>query len=630
MTAASVLTASAKFALWEGALGAAAASIFGVELTAEAWLLLVCAEIALESSVAAAFSFARANSAAGYWCVAAACAVVALARRRRLRAAKTTATWSRWMLPVSAALAVPLLLAAFHPVHEIDSVNYLHYLIEWMANRATPYTFSTYYVAFWELSFLPAWVITGVDLFFPLLALKATIVLGLAAWLAGRELGVGGWRLGIAVAAACVLPHLWSEPSGVPTLKNDPLHGAGFVLLAIAVMRAARRFPTRADAAILMFGAAFAPVKYTGAFLAVIAVAAILWLRRGEWRRLAPVGVAVAAFGLATSWHYYLAHVLLYRNPFYPVRLNLGPLHLPGEADVSGTAILDSIGSPVVWRAFFWPSGGISPGGLLFPLLFAAILIVAPVCCVLWVRRGGKPDALAWAALLVCCGWFLYFRTFYGASMLPGDLTYMRNGLNTLRYVDGVWAVSLLILAALFPRVAPPLIAVQFVSCLAMLYARIPAAVYPVWAVVGLAFVGAAIFLVRPGRAAILAGAALVAGCAFAVEANRPLQNPQWSDLAAALNALRGPELATLTVEDGGYFAGQIAAAGNPVDEEVRSFLPEELAAIAPARRPRYVAVLAVPGADAGWRARHSAELERLGYASAVAGKSGEIYRWVR
>ena len=54
-----------------------------------------------------------------------------------------------------AALAVPLLCLSFHPVEEIDSINYLHYLIEWMGNRATPYTFATNYVAFWELSFPP-------------------------------------------------------------------------------------------------------------------------------------------------------------------------------------------------------------------------------------------------------------------------------------------------------------------------------------------------------------------------------------------------------------------------------------------------------------------------------------------
>ena len=32
------------------------------------------------------------------------------------------------------------------------------------------------------------------------------------------------------------MQHFWYGPSGVPTLKNDPLHGAGFVLLAVVIL----------------------------------------------------------------------------------------------------------------------------------------------------------------------------------------------------------------------------------------------------------------------------------------------------------------------------------------------------------------------------------------------------------
>ncbi|HXS98062.1 MAG TPA: hypothetical protein VN736_25865 [Candidatus Limnocylindrales bacterium] len=606
MSAAAILIATAKFALWEGALGAAVAAWLGVEFTAESLLLFLCAEITLESSLAAAFSFTRTNSEPAYWGAALVCAAIAFAWRSRLKLPKLRLPWA----PFAAALAAPLVLASFHPVSEIDSVNYLHYLIEWMANRATPYTFSTYYVAFWELSFLPAWVITKIDVFFPLIALKAVAVLALAAWVAGRELGLKRWRLMVTVAAASVLPHIWLEPSGVPTLKNDVLHGAGFVLLTIAVLRAARTSLSRRDVAILMFGAAFAPVKYTGAFLVVLACAAILWLRRRDGRRLVPIALAVAAFGLFTTWHYYVAHVVQYGNPFYPATVNAGPVHLPGEADVSGTSILDAIGSPVVWRALFVPEHGLSPGGLAFPLLFAAILLVAPILC---FRRA----PLRWAALLVCAGWFLYFRTYYGASQMPGDLVYMKYGLNTLRYVDGVWAVSLLILAATFRRIALPVMAIQLAACLAMLYARIPAAIYSPVAIVGIALVAFAL-----ARVPVLALAALLIAGPFAVEANRRIWNEQWRDLRPQLDALRGRGLATLTVEEAGYFAGHIAAAGNPVHPEVRSLLPEELAA----DHAPYVAVLAAPGAAPEWRLHYGKVLTAAGYKLRNSGVAGEIF----
>jgi hypothetical protein len=41
-----------------------------------------------------------------------------------------------------------------------------------------------------------------------------------------------------------------------------------------------------------------------------------------------------------------------------------------------------------------------------------------------------------------------------------------------------------------------------------------------------------------------------------------------------------------------------VVAAGNPVDSGVRSLLPEELAAIPAARRPRFLAILITPGSS--------------------------------
>ncbi|MBZ5582685.1 MAG: hypothetical protein LAQ30_10885, partial [Acidobacteriia bacterium] len=187
-----ILFATLRFVLWEAALFLCAirlARLLGWrELDAEGWLAALSLEITLESSVAALFSFTHANTQAGYWVVAAGCAVIGLWRRTpvRLRAGRGPASL------VIAALLAPLILLSFRPVQEIDSINYLHFIIEWMANRATPYAFATNYVAFWELSFLPAWMVTRVDLFFPLIAMKGVLLLTLVAWLVGRESGLRG------------------------------------------------------------------------------------------------------------------------------------------------------------------------------------------------------------------------------------------------------------------------------------------------------------------------------------------------------------------------------------------------------------------------------------------------------
>ncbi|HEY2017178.1 MAG TPA: hypothetical protein VGH38_26920, partial [Bryobacteraceae bacterium] len=335
MTPAAISLAILRFAVWELALFAAAVRIAEwlgwskPERPEEKWLAVLALQVTLESSFAALFSFTGMNSAAAYWIVAAICLLTLLGRPVRRLSLPPDSLHAALI----ASLLTPLVLLAFKPIQEIDSINYLHYLIDWMANRATPYTFATNYVAFWELSFLPAWMLTGVDLFFPLLALKAVLLLGLAAWLVGRELGVPRDLLIWTIFGSLVMRHYWFEYSGVPTLKNDALHGVGFVLLTLVVLRAAQRSLGPTDIALLAFGAAFASVKYTGIFVAVLVVSLLIVLPYSRPRvGLAPqklAWLAAAAFFLLTSGHYYLHNLIRYGSPFYPFQINIAFIHLP-------------------------------------------------------------------------------------------------------------------------------------------------------------------------------------------------------------------------------------------------------------------------------------------------------------
>ncbi len=296
--------------------------------------------------------------------------------------------------------AGPTILSLLSSRGKIDSINYLHYLIEWMANRATPYTFATNYVAFWELSFLPTWMVTRVDLFFPLLALKAVVLLGLALWLAGRELGLRRGLLLWTVFGAIALRHLWFEFSGVPTLKNDALHGAGFVLLFVVVLRAARRKLTRSDAVLLAFGCAFASVKYTGIFAAALAVIFVLYrhvrYKHNPWLAAA----AAAGLTLLTSGHYYLHNAFRYGSPFYPFQINLAFIHLPGTADLSATSILYSLHDPRTCVSSFCRRAV-----CLLPACSFRSLLRPLSSCWPGVIRPPTP-ALRYAALFLLAGWF--------------------------------------------------------------------------------------------------------------------------------------------------------------------------------------------------------------------------------
>jgi hypothetical protein len=603
VTAGAILLATARFTAFEGAVFAT-----GVRLTrgfgADRWLALLAIDITIEASMAGALSFAHLNSQAAYWALA-----LALAIYGRVPDLK----WPRWGWTAAAiaALAVPLLLVGFRPVEEIDSVNYLHYLIDWMANRATPYSFATYYVAFCELSFVPTWMVTGVDLFFPIVALKGVAVLAAAAWLVGRELEVERRTLAWTVFGAVTMRHYWLEHSGVATLKNDALHGAGFLILMVVVLRAARRPIGMPEVALTGLGMAFAAVKYSGIFTGGIAVAAIVWLARD--RRLL---WAVPIF-LLTSGHYYVRTLTQFGNPFYPFQINLGPLHLRGDADLSFTSILYHARDPRVWRYLLWPEGGVSPAGVLFPAILAgAVLGSAGWLLRSAFRRREHERAVTWAALLILTGWMLYFRSVYSASAGHDDLAFLGNGLNSLRYVDGLLAASEIWLAALLGRLALPLVAIDTASRLLLVYARLP---FPVWIVLAAML---AIVLLRRW-APIVVAAALLLGGPVVVERNRARWTTYWDDLKPSLGAVRGPELAAFAMEEGSFFAGHVVAAGNPVHPEVRALLPEELDALAPAARPRYLAVLVTPGSD--WRPHYAAKLSDWGYQARVERQYGAL-----
>jgi hypothetical protein len=650
MHSAAILAATARFALWEFAVFAAAialARLFAWRSAAEYALAVLAIQVTLESSAAAMFSFARINSTAVYWAFAAICLAAALAKRGR-------PPKFEWGIRVSvsaalmAALTVPLIFLAFHPVEEIDSINYLHYLLDWMANRATPYTFATNYVAFWELSFLPCWIITKVDLFFPLLALKAVVLLAIAAWLAGRELGLRGRLLLWTVYGAVVMRHFWVDFSGVPTLKNDALHGAGFVLLTLAVIRAAKKCTVASDFALLAFGAAFSTVKYTGIFTTIFALA-LVWLFQRGWRWVIPV----IAFVLLTGGHYYLHNLFLYGSPFYPFQINFGPIHLPGTADLSATSILYSLRYPALWQAFFLPAGGLSPAGLLFPLTLFAGLAMATWTCARWAARRKRPGARQVAALMILCGWLLYFRSVYSAGGSPGDLIFLRNALNSIRYVDGVLAVTELFLISLlapFEALAAALTGVNIASRLFILYSKLSNVSYSQKAIWLSSAAGFALALLQTRKNEPKSGtgadprflwrvedpeprtlalgpqpllfAALILIGPFLVEHRRAAWTSYWNDLKPALAAARPQGLAELALPDAGYYAGHAVAAGNPADPNVRSVELSQLASAG----PHYVAVLITPGSAPDWQSRYVSQLAELGYRPVALGRYGALF----
>jgi hypothetical protein len=112
----------------------------------------------------------------------------------------------------------------------------------------------------------------------------------------------------------------------------------------------------------------------------------------------------------------------------------------------------------------------------------------------------------------------------------------------------------------------------------------------------------------------------LLSACPILVERNRILWTRYWNDLKPAMAAVRDQGLTHVALIDGGYFAGHVVAAGNPVDLDVRSLLPEEIEALPPDRRPRYLALLPTPGSPAP-------QFQPDGYSVLARGECGILYR---
>jgi len=117
--------------------------------------------------------------------------------------------------------------------------------------------------------------------------------------------------------------------------------------------------------------------------------------------------------------------------------------------------------------------------------------------------------------------------------------------------------------------------------------------------------------------------AALTIGGPFVVERNRTRWTTYWDPIKPALAELRGPELGVFAMDEGSFFAGHVVAAGNPVDSRVRALLPEEIDALAPENRPRYLAVLVMPGAE--WQPKYGDKMASWGYKARFSTQNGTI-----
>ncbi|MGC9948337.1 MAG: hypothetical protein ABSF64_18375 [Bryobacteraceae bacterium] len=540
------------YLFWELAVTAISlAAVARIRPAALKLSLLICCNITLSALCATVFCFLKLNRPSAYIVSAAVFAGVAILWTWKGRA-PTTSPDAPAVAHMPDAMAIcfalgVMLALSIRPIEEVDSLYNLHYMMAWVRNLTTPYVFAYNFVPFWELSFVPGIVLTSSDLFFWYNCLKPILLLALALFLIARELDLPGRFAIWTVPFLMLFPHLWLGPSGFSTLKNDMIHAAGYAMFALVAVRVARGKAVAVDVAVTAFAAAFVSTKFSGPmfllFGCLVAVAlAWRWIFRHP-KTAALAGGAVASFWFVTAGHYYLHNFLLYGNPVYAYQINFGPIHLPGRADIGDTSILYNLRDPQLWRFFFLPERGLSPAGILFPIALAAILIGSVVLVAASIRQR-RVTALTALAVFELIAWFVYIRSFCSASGWGGDLAYVRNELNSLRFVEGALLVGELCLVWGLYRLRLPraliflLLAAQGATSFMEILRRAPDRPWLPAVLCGCALSLCALSMfapshARPMRIPVMA-ALLLAGLSagtWLVERRRPLWLPQLQPL---------------------------------------------------------------------------------------------------
>jgi len=507
---------------------------------------------------AASFSHARQNSPAGYLILAAVFLAVGAALawthlRPCMRQLARLLQTSPRALAIWFALGA-LLALSIRPVEDVDSLYNLHYVVGWVNNLTTPYAFAYNYVPLWDLISVPALVLTRGDSFFWFNSLKPVLLLGITLWLLARELRLPHATAVWTIAAMLTFPYLWLGPSGVSTNKNDMMHAAGLALMALTAARWAKRKTGRADVVVAALATAFISVKASGPVMLLLSGIVVCVFGASRIRRNFRLAIsATAVIGLVwfvAAGHYYWHNYLAYGNPVYPYQINAGPIHLPGRADMSATSILYSLGYADTWRYFFLPADGVSPDGVLFPLILAALLLTSMAIAVIaLVRR--RMSVAAILAVFQLLAWGLYFRSYYTASGSPGDLALLRYGLNSTRYIEGPLLVGVICLLGALIRMGVPraviylLLAAQAGSCFLILLRAAPD---QPWAIMAGCGVGLALCSLGLRRRLMLpAVAAVVTLSLFVgihlVERRRPLWAPTMQTLYRPLYEAQAEDL---------------------------------------------------------------------------------------
>lgn len=465
--------------------------------------LLLASTIVLSSSFAAIMSFNQYNYSQSYWAISlGVLLLVHIDHKKKLAEYKDylvktfvqlTGKIQNSPILLAYIIIIPPIIWGIRPIDETDSLFALNYMFNWMANTATPYDNQAYFVAFWELAYLPAMVITNSDQFFWVTSLKAFFLFGLSLFLVGTKIQLPRRLIYPSILSSLLLIVIWNNPSGIPTLKNDLLFASGVILIAFSILKNISEARLgRMGIIFFVLGNIFVSTKYFGLAIMLLSLISLIIINHKRIQQInrknAICIIASIVIAIAVTGHYYIYHYLEFGNPFYPHMFTiLGYGFTQGGIDFPNTSILSSISNPDLYTTVLFEPSFIYSTGLLFPIILVFGVIGTLVIIAYHFYRHYNKKSLdlriIFLSAYIFFTWIIYFWTSLSAHATPGDFFYIKS-LNSLRYVEGTLALTeLFFIYILWKSRIPSLILIGLIATSALtrflkLYGLLPSYIF--------------------------------------------------------------------------------------------------------------------------------------------------------
>jgi len=457
-----------------------------------------------------------------------------------------------------------------------DSILLLNSMLEYTFNQTDPYTRTMMGVPTWDLAYLPSIIISNSDSFFWVNSFKPLIIIGLGAYLIGRELKLPKYLIWISVFSALLFFKMWLGPHNfIGTLKNDYILAAGFVIIVYSTIRSLRPNFDRLTYILFLVGIIFFAIKLSGILFVIFVFVVFIFINRKRIfkKKMLIWGILALIIFSITIGHYYVYNTVEYGNPVYPVKLDIMGIELPGWRNTSGLSILDSIEEEELWEVLY-PTTRISKGGVFFPVFFTfgvlGTLAIIGFTGYRFVKTKKLESKLLIISSFIVITLTIYFVTPYSASSDVNPLFFIvHNELYSTKFIIGTLFVTELFFIYVLWRIKVPsafifsFVGISIISrywilmdqyrgdyafaFLVNLYQgnfEFSLVVIPIIFLVGLFLLGrySKKFILNMGVIAII-GISVFFFTPYIVEVNREHWNPLWDDVSMYLHDLPPSEI---------------------------------------------------------------------------------------